>query len=496
MLVLTHKGRFKKITKIVKIPYSGETYKVFPYHSLPLDVTPEHPFLSAKIKQKFKKHYTEWDKKQKKYNHNRYDDEKGVSGFENLAWNKVSTLEKGDMLVIPKIKTKHIKIQNEILTLIGYYLAEGTLDFKYYYKHYGTPKNKRQVNKNNDNYYRISFSFAKDEQRYIEEIKNIAEKLQIKYKIYRYRKEIDFIELFSKRVYTFLYQFGKGALNKHLPMWALGLDNAQKMILLKSLWNGDGSGDIIEKLNGKIKNSALTTVSPILAKQTWFMLLNMNIPASIYKRMIKPNKLKNGHEIISRHEIYNIGINSNINKRGKRIAFDDRYIYLPIKKIEKKTINDFVYNLEVEKDNSYLAEGFAVHNCYALIMSNAGAEVVFDVPMKRPTKKRKTKRLGTKLYQGIDNPIINIDIKLIPVYSTMVYEKVWMNENKMSEWADGIQKSVYKYANHKRKFHKLGIYFVEDLKKPKVRSRQMYIGRRKLMVSNKPYIKKQPPAII
>ena len=41
----------------------------------------------------------------------------------------------------------------------------------------------------------------------------------------------------------------------------------------------------------------------------------------------------------------------------------DEYLLLPIRSVEIEHYEGFVYNLEVEEDNSYVAEGVVVHNC-------------------------------------------------------------------------------------------------------------------------------------
>ena len=43
---------------------------------------------------------------------------------------------------------------------------------------------------------------------------------------------------------------------------------------------------------------------------------------------------------------------------------DEDYIYLPIRKIEIRDYKGDVFNLEVESDNSYVAEFACVHNCW------------------------------------------------------------------------------------------------------------------------------------
>jgi len=57
---------------------------------------------------------------------------------------------------------------------------------------------------------------------------------------------------------------------------------------------------------------------------------------------------------------------------------DDNYAYLPIRKIEKTKHRGEVYNLEVETDNSYVAEFAAVHNCWTPWFSLYGSKSGFD----------------------------------------------------------------------------------------------------------------------
>jgi uncharacterized protein (TIGR00375 family) len=57
---------------------------------------------------------------------------------------------------------------------------------------------------------------------------------------------------------------------------------------------------------------------------------------------------------------------------------DKNYIYIPIKDIEIRDYKGDVYNLEVEGDNSYLAEFAAVHNCWTPWFSLFGSKSGFD----------------------------------------------------------------------------------------------------------------------
>lgn len=54
----------------------------------------------------------------------------------------------------------------------------------------------------------------------------------------------------------------------------------------------------------------------------------------------------------------------------------DDIMWYPLEEVVSKTFNEDVYNLEVEKDNSYVANGVIVHNCQAF--SFAGKQLGFD----------------------------------------------------------------------------------------------------------------------
>ncbi len=50
----------------------------------------------------------------------------------------------------------------------------------------------------------------------------------------------------------------------------------------------------------------------------------------------------------------------------KILSIDGKYMYVPILEIESYITNEYVYNLEVADDNSYVVENIATHNCHVL----------------------------------------------------------------------------------------------------------------------------------
>jgi hypothetical protein len=64
-------------------------------------------------------------------------------------------------------------------------------------------------------------------------------------------------------------------------------------------------------------------------------------------------------------------INNPINPSENKLyqKFHNNYLIGKIRSIEKQEFNDYVYNLEVEDDHSYTANGNIVHNCAMTIVN-------------------------------------------------------------------------------------------------------------------------------
>jgi len=135
--------------------------------------------------------------------------------------------------------------------------------------------------------------------------------------------------------------------------------------------------------DGKIKAN---TISIHGAFQIYEMLARIKMPCSI-----QSVKGQNGHHdqyCISlgrpaSHEFYSmmdpwlfsskLFEHSHVTKNQTRIKFSDDYVVSSIQSVEELPYNDLVYNLEVDEDNSYIANGTVVHNCVvALALANWG----------------------------------------------------------------------------------------------------------------------------
>jgi len=411
--VITHKNKWRKVEKVFKRPYNGKVYHIKPRNfSLGLITTPEHPFYAIKTHKN-----CHWSNGICKPSHLNLDDCK-EKYFKNYKpeWIPAEKLERGDVLIYPRFlnvfknkkiekinlkeiiknntlktnlnediitpngsKTTQIKnfisINKDFCKLAGYYLAEGYT-------------NSRDL---------IGFSFSAKEKKYIKEVIDLMKKVfgfNKKPKI-RKSKENNGVEIlfYSKilcNVFENLFYSSekiKNASTKKLPDWALGLPQDLQVEIFRCWWRGDSG----------------YTTSRWLINQMKIILLRLGIVPSIYvykkndynkqlKKFIKERKIKARYDVYSMRQLsfYEDKFNllketefkkiakHNKNKDKKYGWIDDNYIYLPIYDIKIKNYKGEVYNLEVEKDNSYVSEFATIHNCWTPWFSLFGSMSGFD----------------------------------------------------------------------------------------------------------------------
>jgi|GEM_PF-220659 len=163
---------------------------------------------------------------------------------------------------------------------------------------------------------------------------------------------------------TFELLFGKNCLDKSLPADFMRLPLEKQRQLLVGLFRGDGHVRKERKSGGQ--ELIYSTVSEKLARQVYQLLLRQNIVASL--RMPKPGK-KTKNQAFSIH-IYGKDIQqffpdseiSNQSHRQKGFIFEDNAL-LPVKTVASRPYSGDVYNITVEDDHSYTAGFFAVKNC-------------------------------------------------------------------------------------------------------------------------------------
>lgn len=194
-----------------------------------------------------------------------------------------------------------------------------------------------------------------------------------RYKIYDFSKSHILAYLCSKKALEFYKQFGTGAANKHIPIKYKNMSKDCKLALLRGLFLGDGH------YNLKSRTAGLCGISKNLITEVSDMLATLGISSSFRRsRKEGPGIIKG--RVIHNRDCYTLQINRdffskflklihnidfNDKKRRSNSVFDEKYIYVPINKIEEITnySEEIVYDLEIEQDHSYKGSHITFHNC-------------------------------------------------------------------------------------------------------------------------------------
>ncbi len=410
---LTHCGRMRKVTKIFKRKIKEDIYKIHVQGILKntLSVTKEHPVLSLTRKEvrclrdanklcngfALKKHCFAWKNNYKEdcpYLNNfpvepkwrlvknlkqgdfvvtvfdkTIKDKKSIKLANYLSKDQYLSLEKGSF-----IKDKNrpnqgnslpnkIKIDKDFMRLLGYWLAEGSLSNRY--------GDKPSV---------IRFTFSKKEDDYAKDVLRIMKQ---KFNLTA-RKEIsdkqNTIQLrFHSNLLASVWEslFKRGFDKKNLPAWIMYLPLEKQFQLLVGIFRGDGC-----YYQGKSQDVVFLSLSnKELALKIWNLLGRLGYNFNINARMPKGGTRKAYRISAAPSECQDlVKIIWNKKKFKKRKAYP-QYIKIrdftlrPIRKIKKEFLDGFVYNLEIDQDHSYVANGVAVHNCFVLPVGDSMEEI-------------------------------------------------------------------------------------------------------------------------
>jgi len=349
-LVLTHKGRFKRVDKVVERDYEGEILNVNCGGTFKFKITTNHEVLAIK-KEKIRERdfIPEFIKIKdlKKSDHIAIPVPKDKHNKNSLIWDKeynYSTF---------KYKNKLFKYTPELLRILGYWLAEGSVIYN------------KNINSGNRTTAGLSFVFSSKEKEYIEEVKKTLNEnfnCSISERFGNERKMAIEILVYSKSLADiFLYLCNEKCDKKTIHKDLLFLEPELQLEIVKGFFRGDGHFNP-EK---KDKRYSLATVSPNLASQIFWILIRNNIKPEIGKRIPKNKKtvyfLRLWKGYINKLELAKF---KDTRLTSRKIIKTENHIFVPIKEIRKEAFKGKVYNLAVEEDNSYVANFMAVHNCY------------------------------------------------------------------------------------------------------------------------------------
>lgn len=358
--VLTHEGRYKEVYHTQVRPYTGDLYTVELVGSPKerIETTQEHPFLIVKraLKNERNKYWKpEWveTKNISKLDYacvpiDREVSERKSIDFPILTW---GGNKKGYETIFTSIPSTP-----DFFRLVGYYLAEGSISSGHY----------------------LHFSFNSNEREYIEDVKRLVRKVfnedRISESVHS-KNNVTSVVVSSTKLCRVFQQFGTKCDEKKIPLWMMKESINKQKELLVGWFRGDGNYHKKVHSYGLKEIFRLCTTSKTLSSQARQLLLRLNIASSLNwqnrsheGRKIMYMNVIGGQYLANFAKIVDIPVETRLNNKKRAMFYhiDEKYFYVPIRSISKKTVKNLpVYNFSVEDDESYVAGGVAVHNCTA-----------------------------------------------------------------------------------------------------------------------------------
>lgn len=352
--VLTHKNRFQKVVKTMQKHCLG-LYRVKAYGVEQFEVTAEHPFYVRKM-------YRQWDNKNRVYKRL----------FGEPEWVEAKDLDKGCYVGVAinqkselptwngyeyKHQGKIVKSKNELdfsnpdlWWLIGRYIGDGW-----------TRIAERKSRPNSPNY-RTIICCAKSE------LSDITSRLDglFSYSVAEERTVYK-IHIVNKELTMYLQQFGQGACNKRLVSDVFNLPVNLLECFLDGYFGADGCYS-----QGLYK---ATSVSRELMYGIQSCVHKVyHRPCSLHKSNRPKTSIIDGRTI-KQKDTYSIAFKKENNKQDEAFC-EDGYIWVPFRSKEIAEYNDYVFNFEVAKDNSYTTFNLIVHNCQDISVAGKQAGIV------------------------------------------------------------------------------------------------------------------------
>ena len=339
--VLTHKNRFKKVLRTggqVK-----QVIKVFSQGNTPTYTTKNHPFY---VKKQLKR---KWNGEKKST----------VRSFSNPKWIKAGELSKGDYLgtFINKENSNPLNITKEEAYILGLYLGDGH-----------TRKDYRTSEKRpNHRQWQLIISVSdKETELFKSKISDHH------YSFYPHTKSVNRAVFSSKRLVELAESLiGCGAINKRISKKILDLPKNILERFLEGYEFADGSHRLNEYRATTVSKRLVEDLVLVIAKlyETTCSIVFTKRPRKTFIEGREVNQ--NDTWMISYRKYHTI---------KSRAFVQDGIVWNPFKSMENIS-EEMTYNIEVEEDNSYVANNIIVHNCQGFSFS--GKQLNFNDPRSK-----------------------------------------------------------------------------------------------------------------
>ena len=258
----------------------------------------------------------------------------------------------------PKKYFRYIKDLKKFARLLGYYTAKGLII---------------------SNGHAVELNFRLNDSDLINDVKNIVKELfNDEVIIYEQNSNNSVRVVLCGILYVALVkQCGVGAHNKRIPPWILYGSTDVLNEFLDAYIKGDRC---TIKQTSKNKGSlvvAVTTVSPELAIDLKIALTRLG-----YKPRVSAYSRKRKNKEYIEYQVKTVEDNVGIAHSNKSCFIKGKYIGFLVDDVIIENYEGYVYNLEVEDDNSYTTAICTVHNCIEAMACGTNV-ILSDIPTFR-----------------------------------------------------------------------------------------------------------------
>ncbi|MGH7342216.1 MAG: LAGLIDADG family homing endonuclease, partial [Candidatus Rokuibacteriota bacterium] len=348
--VLTHAGEFHRVEWASTHAFAGDLVEIRPTGFAPVRLTENHPVwafprpVSLKAGRERRPHLA-----------------RTLEAGAEPRWIPAGELRSGWVLAYPVLQEKEdratihtvgfgeIPVDDDFLTLAGYYLAEGTMSGQ------------------GGRRYQQFFYFHEDQRRYVDGLRSALTSLGLRSTVRRRRHTAEVITHSLAFGELLEALFGHGAECKRMPEWMERLPLAKQRTLVKALWEGDG---YLGRVRGYWR-ATYSTSSQALALQVHRVLLRLGVAAFLHHRD-QHGRLRNWVVSVTAQpalarlgEILGLGRLKGCRSYGHsgQVALDERALYVGIRAVRRVPYTGHVHNLEIEGVHSFALPGAMLHNC-------------------------------------------------------------------------------------------------------------------------------------
>lgn len=307
--VLTIDGSFQRVLQTM-IKTSNDIYQLKIQGQLDTKVTGNHPYYIRK---------------------------KTKDGYSEPKWVSVRDIAPGDFAMSYILNSKEEKaITDEEAWLLGRYVADGYVQ---------NGKRPHRVNSyNHKTVFAIGAKKANEFRQHLNQY-HATESSQ--------DSVVKFI-ISNEHLMNLAMSFKRGAANKEIPTWVYGLSPQQRSLLIDGAISGDGYLNKAGYTRYSTISKSLVISLQKLIEQTY------GVGVSMFKTN-PPKKIIIEGRTVNQKPYYTLQFKLN----QVKTSYDnyDGAIWYPVNEIKKINELHDVYNLEVENNHTYTANGVVVHNC-------------------------------------------------------------------------------------------------------------------------------------